>query len=147
MVIMRGMAKLFVLGILALLFIAGQGAWALDKETLDLLLKKGVITQREYDEIMKGHEEASKGPVTREPLKGTTPVTSTETGPGPHPVGTYKDLERIPGGIENLRKEGYRNVFTTIDNVLKHSERLSVGIVAMKVQDVADNSGRKPGST
>ncbi len=122
---MGGIAKLLAFGILVFSFIVGQGAWALDKETLDLLLKKGVITQREYDEIMKGHEEASKGPVTRELLKDTTPMTSTETGPGPHPVGTYKDLERIPGGIENLRKEGYRNVFTTIDNVLKHSERLT----------------------
>src|SRR2546428_3608490 len=116
---MRPSAKLLVLGILVLLFGAGQGLWALDKDTLDLLVRKGVITQREYDEIIKGHEEPLTGPVTREPLKDTTPTTSTETGPGPHPVGTYKDLERIPGGIENLRKEGYRNVFTTIDNVLK----------------------------
>src|SRR5205085_4786390 len=103
---MRGTAKLLVFGLLAFSFIAGQAGWPLDKETLDLLLKKGVITQREYDEIMKGHEEPLKAPVTKEPLKDTTPTTSTETGLGPHPVGTYKDLERIPGGIENLRKEG-----------------------------------------
>ena len=68
---MRPSAKLLVLGTLVLLFSAGQWAWALDKETLDLLLKKGVITQREYDEIMKGHEEP-KEPMTREPLKDTT---------------------------------------------------------------------------
>jgi hypothetical protein len=144
---MRGIAKLLVFGILAFSFIAGQGGWALDKETLDLLLKKGVITQQEYDDIMKVHKEPLKEPTAREPLKDTTPVTSTETGPGPHPVGSYRDLERIPGGIDNLRKEGYRNVFTTIDNVLKHSERLSVGIVALKVQYVADNTDRKPGTT
>src|SRR5205823_8908693 len=110
---MGGIAKLLAFGILVFSFIVGQGAWALDKETLDLLLKKGVITQQEYDEIMKVHKEPLNEPTAREPLKDTTPVTSTETGPGPHPVGSYKDLEQIPGGIENLRKEGYRNVFTT----------------------------------
>src|SRR5436853_352506 len=141
---MRGIAKLLVFGILAFSFIA-EGGWALDKETLDLLLKKGVITQQEYDDIMKVHKEPLE-PTARERLKDTSPVTSTETGPGPHPVGSYRDLERVPGGIENLRKEGYRSVFTTIDNVLKHSERLSVGIVALKVQYVADNTDRTPGT-
>ena len=143
---MRGRLVLCMLGSVFSLLAVGPLVSAQDKATLDLLLKKGVITQREYDDVMKGHEEPLKGPVTREPLKDTTPVTSTETGPGPHPVGSYKDLERIPGGIESLRKEGYRNVFTTIDNVLKHSERLSVGIVALKVQYIADNTDRKPGT-
>ena len=144
---MSRMAKLLVFGVLVLSFEAGQGAWALDKDILDLLLKKGVVTQCEYDEIVKAKQESLKEPPLRELLKDTTPVTSTETGPGPHPVGSYKDLERIPGGIENLRKQGYRDVFTTLDNVLKHSERLSVGLVALKVQYVADNTDRKPGTT
>jgi hypothetical protein len=122
-------------------------ARAQDKATLDLLLKKGIITQQDYDDVMKGSQALSKGPTDPEPLKDTTPATSTETGPGRHPVGSYKDLERVPGGIEHLRKNGYRNVFTTVDSLLKRSERLSVGIVALRVAYQAENVDRKPSSS
>src|SRR5437660_136298 len=134
---MRRSRVLFVVGILLAPCLFGPLAWAQDKATLDLLLRKGIITQQEYDEAMK---EA------KEPLKDTTPVISTETSPGPHPIGSYKDLERVSGGIENLRKERYRNVFTTLDSVLKHNERVSFGIVALKAQYIVDNTERKPGT-
>ena len=135
-----------VIGVMVVLASSGHLVRAQDKATLDLLLKKGIITQQDYDEVMKEAKEPLKGPVVREPLKDTTPATSTETGPGPHPVGSYKDLERVSGGIEHLRKEGYRNVFTTLDSVLKHNERVSFGIVALKAQYIADNTDRKPGT-
>jgi hypothetical protein len=144
---MRQRAAHLLLFILFAFFSAGQTAQALDRDILDLLLKKGVITRQEYDEILRNTQERSQAAAEREPLKDTTPTTSTETGPGPHPIGSYKDLERMPGGIENLRKEGYRNVFTSLDSVLKHNERVSVGIVALKAQYVADNVDRKPGTT
>jgi hypothetical protein len=131
---------------MAVMLAATESVRAQDKATLDLLLRKGIITQQDYDEVMKGAKEPVKEPPAREPLKDTTPVTSsTETGPGPHPIGSYKDLERAPGGIENLRKNSYRNVFTTLDNVLKHNERVSLGIVALKVQYIAGNTDQKPG--
>jgi len=57
---MRPSAKLLLLGILVLLFSVGQGAWALDKETLDLLLKKGVITQAEGEKLATAHEAVMK---------------------------------------------------------------------------------------
>lgn len=143
---MRPRPIYFLFFTLVVFFFVEQWAQALDRDILDLLLKKGVITQQEYDEVLKNTQERPKAPTEREPLKDTTPVTSTETGPGPHPIGSYRDLERVPGGIENLRKLGYRNVFTTLDSVLKHNERVSVGIVALKAQYVADNVDRKPGT-
>ena len=116
---------------------------------LDLLLKKKMITQEEYDQIKKEAKEPFNGSVVEETLKDATPTVSTEEavpgGKNP-PIGSYADLETKPGGIENLRKNGYRNVFTNIDTVLKHSELLSVGIVALKAQYNADNTDRKPSS-
>lgn len=126
-------------------------SWADDRRILDVLLKKGVISQAEYDEILKEAKEPFKGPLVEETEKDGTPAVSTEEAkPGEKklpPVGSYADLERRRGGIENLRKNDYRNVFTTLDSVLKHSERLSVGIVALKFQYNADNTDRKPGTT
>lgn len=80
-----------------------------------------------------------------EPLKNGTPAVSTETQQRdislrPPPVGSYKDLEQTSGGIDNLRKYDYKNVFSTLDSVLKHSERLSIGLVALKVQYNADET-------
>ena len=102
-----------------------------DRRILDLLLKKGVLTQSEYDDMLK---EVGQEPKDGKEEKETTP---------PPPVGSLKDLEGVPGGIEYLRKNDYKDVFTTVDNVLKHSEKLSVGIVALKAQYNADNTDRK----
>jgi hypothetical protein len=140
----------FVIG---LWIVAAGTASADDKRILDVLLKKGIINRSEYEQILKEAQEAEtpfKGPVVQETLKDETPTVSTEEAkPGakrPPPVGSYKDLERVPGGIENLRKNDYRNVFTTLDSVLKHNERISVGIVALKAQYNADNTDRKSSS-
>jgi len=102
-----------------------------DRRILDLLLKKGVLTQSEYEDVLK---EASQEQKEGKEEKETTP---------PPPVGSLKDLERVPGSIEYLRKNDYKDVFTTVDDVLKHSEKLSVGIVALKAQYNADNTDRK----
>lgn len=125
-------------------------SWADDRRILDVLLKKGVITKQEYDEILKEAKEPFKGPVEKETYKDATPTVSTEEAqPGAKqkpPIGSYADLETKRGGIENLRKEGYRNVWTNVDTLLKHNERLSIGIVALKAQYNADNVDKKPGT-
>ncbi|MEK6605366.1 MAG: hypothetical protein AABY77_05705, partial [Nitrospirota bacterium] len=134
------MAARIVCLIMGLLIAVAGTALADDKRILDVLLKKGIINRSEYEEILKEAQEAGapvKGPVAQETYKDETPTVSMEEAqPGGKkpPVGSYKDLERVPGGIENLRKAGYRNVFTTLDSVLKHNERVSVGIVALKAQ-------------
>ena len=102
-----------------------------DRRILDLLLKKGVLTQSEYEEGLK---EAGQEPKEGKEEKEATP---------PPPVGPLKGLKRVPGSIEHLRKNDYKDVFTNVDNVLKHSEKLSVGIVALKAQYNADNTDRK----
>jgi hypothetical protein len=138
----------FVIGLLLIAF-GAEVAWADDKRILDVLLKKGIISQQEHDEILKESKEPVKGPGVAETLKDETPIVSTEEakpGAKPPPVGSYADLERVPGGIENLRKNEYRNVFTTLDSVLKHNERISVGIVALKTQYNVDNTDRNPGT-
>src|SRR2546422_6805199 len=128
--------KVFATGFLLILFSVEPSAWADNEDRiLDLLLKKKIITQEEYDQIKKEAQAPS--------------VTTEEAKPGekkPAPIGSYKDLETKRGGIENLRKEGYRNVWTNLDTLLKHSERLSIGLVALKVQYNADNTDRKPGT-
>ena len=112
-----------------------------DRRILDLLLKKGIISRAEYEEVLK---EASTEPA--EPPKPSASATSGQESPSapPPPVGSYKDLESVPGGIENLRKDDYRNVFTTLDSILKHNERVSLGIVALKAQYNVDSTDRKP---
>ncbi len=126
-------------------------SWADDKRILDVMLKKGIISKQEYDEILKEAKEPFKGAVVQETEKDGTPTVSTEEAtPGAEkraPIGSYADLETKRGGIENLRKTGYRNVWTDVDTLLKHSERLSIGLVALKVQYNADNTDRKPGTT
>ena len=112
-------------------------SWADDRRILDVLLKKGVISKTEYEEILKEAGEPPAAP--------TEPAKPSEKKPAP--IGSYKDLETKRGGIESLRKNDYRHVFTTLDSVLKHSERLSIGLVALKVQYNADNTDRKPGTT
>lgn len=83
-----------------------------------------------------------------EPLTDGTPAISSEAqqqklSSRPPPVGSYKDLEQIPGSIENLRKYDYKNVFSTLDSVLKRSERLSIGLVALKVRYNVDQTNSK----
>ncbi|HZC81846.1 MAG TPA: hypothetical protein VE222_09040, partial [Nitrospiraceae bacterium] len=147
---MRGSRMVLAVWFLFVGFGIAPCAWADNGDRiLDLLLKKKLITQEEYDQIKKEAKEPFKGPVVEETEKDETPTVSTEEAkPGGKkpPVGSYADLETRRGGIENLRKNDYRNVFTTLDTVLKHSERLSVGIVALKVQYNADNTDRKPGA-
>jgi len=129
--------KVFAAGVLLVLFSVEPSALADNGDRiLELLLKKKIITQEEYDQIKKEAQVPS--------------VSTEEAKPGekkPAPIGSYKDLETKRGGIENLRKNDYRHVFTTLDSVLKHSERLSIGLVALKVQYNADNTERKPGTT
>jgi len=129
--------KVFAAGVLLVLFSVEPSALADNGDRiLELLLKKKIITQEEYDQIKKEAQVPS--------------VSTEEAKPGekkPAPIGSYKDLETKRGGIENLRKNDYRHVFTTLDSVLKHSERLSIGLVALKVQYNADNTDRKPGTT
>src|SRR5256712_2550565 len=128
--------KVFATGFLLILFSVEPSAWADNEDRiLDLLLKKKIITQEEYDQIKKEAQAPS--------------VSTEEAKPGekkPAPIGSYKDLETKRGGIENLRKEGYRNVWTDLDTLLKHSERLSIGLVALKAQYNADNTDRMPGT-
>ncbi len=134
------MAARIVCLIMGLLIAVAGTASADDRRILDVLLKKGIINRSEYEEILKEAREAD----------APTPTVSAEEAPPgtkrPPPVGSYKDLERVAGGIENLRKNDYRNVFTTLDSILKRNERLSVGIVALKAQYNADNTDRKPSS-
>src|SRR3989442_2175352 len=144
--------KVFATGFLLILFSVEPSAWADNGDRiLDLLLKKKIITQEEYDKIKKEAKEPFKGSVVEETLKDETPTVSTEEAqPGAKkkpPVGSYADLETRRGSIENLRKTGYRNVWTDLDPLLKHQERLSVGIVALNVQYNAVNTDRKPGTT
>ena len=123
------MAARIVCLVIGLLIGVVGTASADDKRILDLLLKKGVINWSEYEEILK---EASAPPP--DPPKLSAESKPEEPAAPPPPVGSYKDLERVPGGIENLRKNDYRNVFMALDSVLKHNERLSVGLVALKAQ-------------
>src|SRR5437870_1945457 len=144
--------KVFAAGFLLVLFNVEPSALADNGDRiLELLLKKKIITREEYDEIKKEAKEPFKSPTVEETLKDETPTVSTEEArPGAKkkpPVGSYADLETRRGGIESLRKNDYRHVFTTLDSVLKHSERLSIGLVALKVQYNADNTDRKPGTT
>jgi hypothetical protein len=119
--------------VVGFLIVTVGSASADDRRILDLLLKKGVISKAEYDQIL---EEAAEAP--------SPPEAKPETKPAP--IGSYKDLETKRGGIENLRREGYRNVWTDLNSVLKHSERISIGLVALKAQYNADNTDRKPSS-
>src|SRR2546426_11499616 len=129
--------KVFAAGFLLVLFSVEPSAWADNGDRiLDLLLKKKIITPEEYDQIKKEAKEPAAAP--------TEPIKPSETKPAP--IGSYKDLETKRGGIENLRKEGYRNVWTDLDTLLKHSERLSIGLVALKAQYNADNTDRMPGT-
>jgi hypothetical protein len=133
------------------LFSVDPCAWAENGDRiLDLLLKKKIITREEYEQIKKEAKEPLQGPVVEETLKDETPAMSTEEAqPGAMKkplVGSYADLETRRGGIESLRKNDYKNVFTTLDSVLNHSERVSVGIVALKAQFNADNTDRMPGT-
>lgn len=136
------MAARIVCLIMGLLIAVAGTASADDKRILDVLLKKGIINRSEYEEILK---EASAQPAAPPTQSAEAPLDVPAV--SPPPVGSYKDLERVPGGIENLRKNDYRNVFTTIDSALKHNERVSLGIVALKAQYNADNTNRKPSST
>lgn len=143
------MKKAIVFFVVGLVCASIGTSWADDRRILDVLLKKGVISKQEYDDIVKEAREPFKGPVEKETYKDETPTVSTEEAtPGGKkpPMGSYADLETKRGGIENLRKNDYRNVFTNVDTLLKHSERLSVGLVALKVQYNADNTDRKPGT-
>ena len=146
------MAVRIVCLIMGLLIAVSGTASADDRRILDVLLKKGIINRSEYEEILKEAREADApvtGPVARETYKDATPTVPTEEAqPGGKkpPVGSYADLERVPGGIENLRKNDYRNVFTTLDSILKHNERFSIGLVALKAQYNADNTDRKANS-
>src|SRR5947209_15855 len=99
------MAVRIVCFAIVLLIAAVGTASADDKRILDVLLKKGIITQQEYDEILKEAKEPFKEPVVQETYKDATPTVSTEEakpGAKPPPVGSYADLEQAPGGIENL---------------------------------------------
>src|SRR3989449_7042497 len=128
--------KVFAAGVLLVLFSVEPSALADNGDRiLELLLKKKIITQEEYDQIKKEAQVPS--------------VSTEEAKPGekkPAPIGSYKDLETKRGGIENLRKNDYRNVWTDLDTLLKHSERLSIGLVALKAQYNADNTDRMPGT-
>jgi len=144
------MAVRIVCLIMGLLIAVAGTASADDRRILDVLLKKGIISRVEYAEILA----EADAPEKRAPPEAARQEQAPSGLAGPagepvphHPVGSKKDLETISGGIENLRKEGYRNVFTTVDSLLKHSERLSVGIVALKAQYNADNTDRKPSGT
>src|SRR5438876_4219028 len=129
--------KVFPAAVLLVLVSGEPSAWADNGEQiLDLLLKKKVISQEEYDQIKKEAKEPAAAPTqTPEPPEGKLA-----------PIGSYKDMETRRAGIENLRKEGYRNVWTSLDTLLKHSERVSVGVTALKVQYRADNTDLKPGT-
>jgi len=143
------MKKVMAFIVVGLLCMSIGTSWADDRRLLDVMLKKGIISKQEYDDILKEAKEPFKGPVEKETYKDGTPTVSTEEAtPGGKkpPIGSYADLETRRGGIENLRKNDYRSVFTNVDTLLKHSERLSIGLVALKVQYNADSTDRKPGT-
>ena len=146
---MKRVLVVLAVGFLLVAFGVGSAS-ADDKRILDVLLKKGIISKQEYDQILQEAKEPFQGPVVAETYKDDTPTVATEEAtPGGkrRPVGSYADLETKRGGIENLRKNDYRNVWTNVDTLLKHSERLSIGLVALKVQYNADNTNRSPGTT
>ena len=58
--------------VLALLVVMAASASADDRRILDMLLKKGVISQKEYDEVLKEAAEEPKPPATSEPKPSTT---------------------------------------------------------------------------
>ena len=145
---MKRVLVVLAVGFLLVAFGVGSAS-ADDKRILDVLLKKGIISKQEYDQILEA-KEPFQGPVVAETYKDDTPTVATEEAtPGGKrpPVGSYADLETKRGVIENLRKNDYRNVWTNVDTLLKHSERLSIGLVALKVQYNADNTNRSPGTT
>ena len=110
------MAVRIVCFVIGLLVVTVATAAADDKRILDVLLKKGIINRSEYEQILNEAREADtpfKGPVVQETYKNETPTVSTEEAkPGGKkpPVGSYADLERVPGGIENLRRSEERRV-------------------------------------
>src|SRR5438874_6663442 len=109
---MRRGWKVFAAAVLLVLVSGEPSAWADHGERiLDLLLKKKVISQEEYDQIKKEAKEPAAAP--------SEAIKPSETKQAP--IGSYKDLETKRGGIENLRKNNYRNVFSNIDTVLKHN--------------------------
>ncbi len=52
---------------LFLSFGLGSSAWADDQKMLDVMLKKGIITQQEYDDLLKEAAEGPKPPAQSEP--------------------------------------------------------------------------------
>jgi hypothetical protein len=139
------MARILSRILLLVIIAITSETFADDKRILDILLKKGVISRTEYEEILK--EASEEGKSGQQTDVGASPPAAAKSPEKVPPVGSYKDLERVGGGIEDLRKREYRNVFTSLDSLLKHSERINVGLVALKVQYVADNTDRKPGTT
>ena len=121
-------------------------------ETLDASTKTQPCESSTHTRLVESpKEDPELSTKTQEPAEGPlmdgTPAVSTETqqrelSSHPSPVGSYKDLELIPGSIDNLRKYDYKDVFSTLDSVLKHSERLSIGLVALKVQYNVDQTNR-----
>ncbi len=155
--------------------LADHAAPTADEDLLKILLENGSISQAQYaalrnktmqekrteaevtvalqDSSSRAQQQevaakVSNGPAVEQPSNDGTPIASTgKTAPGPSPIGSEQDLATVPGGIENLRKRDYRDVFTSLEDVAKHSERLSVGIVALKAQYIADSTKISPGTS
>src|SRR5437867_12496016 len=88
------MKRLLVTVAVGMLPLLGGPGWADDRSILDLLLKKGVITQKDYEEILKGTTEKDK---PSKPEKEEQPQAEPQK--KAPPVGSYKDLEKIEGEI------------------------------------------------
>src|SRR5581483_444586 len=109
---------------------------AADEELLKILLANGAISQAQYATLRhKTTQETS---------------TTAHVASAPPPIGSEQDLATVPGGIENLRKNDYRDVFTSLENVATHTERFSMGLTALKAQYIYDstkiNLGTSPGT-
>ena len=151
---------------------------AVDEDLLKILRENGVISQAQYaalrdkttqekrteTEVTMALQDSSSrtlqqevaaqvsnSPAVEQSSQAGTPIALTgKTAPGPSPIGSEQDLATVSGGIENLRKNDYREVFTAVENVAKHTERLSMGVVALKAQYIYDstkiNLGTSPGT-
>jgi hypothetical protein len=89
----RGMtpwAAPLIAGMLALLLAADQVRAG--NAALKVLLKKGIITQQEYDEALKGAEQAPAAPVEAKPM---TQAKGEAAAPPPAPPTSVREGRRV----------------------------------------------------
>ena len=91
------MARILSRILLLVIIAITSETFADDKRILDILLKKGVISRTEYEEILK--EASEEGKAGQQTDVGVPPPAAAKSPEKVPPVGSYKDLERVGGGI------------------------------------------------